>query len=542
MDTSTGSSAQEYYTRQASGLVRQISGWQAFIYNTYSINPVLTLAFMLLIVPLTLSGASMVWATVLVMILVVPLALVYSWFAALMPRSGGEYVYVSRTLSPTWGFAANWNTTIWFGFYLGAPCVLFGQWGVASILRALGATFGSAKYIHAANWVASSFGGFLLATLIILVLVILYIIRLSTYLTFQSLSFFLGMLGIVFMAGALWQSSHGHFIHAFDSYVASLRGRQNAYSLVEQQAAAGGFHTRIFSWWETLLAVAFPYLGLGFPIASSYFGGEVKRASRSQWFAILGSVLFSGLIMVVLLAGIGHTLSYPFLGQLDSISPGNIGLQMTPLFSELAALTTSNLFVAAIILLGFAAWTYVWAPVNIIIITRNLLAWSTDRVLPDWLADVGDRWHSPYKAIFVAWMLGEVFAYLYAYHPGFALLTGTLGMTISFIVTSVSAIILPRRLPDLFRSGPMRLRVASLPLISVIGLVSLVCLVGIGFALVFAPGSGISFLPSQGASFWMLLLNVGVFLSGFVVYYLARKIRMARGIDIRLAYKTLPPE
>jgi amino acid transporter len=35
------------------------------------------------------------------------MALVYAFFSAAIPRSGGDYVYISRTLHPLLGFVAS---------------------------------------------------------------------------------------------------------------------------------------------------------------------------------------------------------------------------------------------------------------------------------------------------------------------------------------------------------------------------------------------------------------------------------------------------
>jgi hypothetical protein len=51
------------------------------------------------------------------------------------------------------------------------------------------------------------------------------------------------------------------------------------------------------------------------------------------------------------------------------------------------------------------------------------------------------------------------------------------------------------------------------------------------------PNSGISFRAPT-----MLLVNVAVFLSGFVFYTVTRMVRARQGIDVGLAFAEIPPE
>jgi amino acid transporter len=86
------------FTRASSGLVRQVGTLDAVYYGVMAI----TIAYMVFIVaaiPIYV-GASIEWSTVITMVGAIALGLVYALFAAVYPRSGGEYVFLSRTVHP----------------------------------------------------------------------------------------------------------------------------------------------------------------------------------------------------------------------------------------------------------------------------------------------------------------------------------------------------------------------------------------------------------------------------------------------------------
>jgi amino acid transporter len=97
--------------------------------------------FILLFVPAFYPGASMLGSVLVAGLLALAYATTYAFFAAALPRSGGDYVYISRTLSPLLGFISSFNWLVWLSVYIGIPAAYFGQYGLSSLFRLLAAHY-----------------------------------------------------------------------------------------------------------------------------------------------------------------------------------------------------------------------------------------------------------------------------------------------------------------------------------------------------------------------------------------------------------------
>src|SRR4030042_4742183 len=107
----------EVFLRKASGLVREVSGKDVVFFNSGGINAGLGLAFIFLFGPAFYPGANHNIALILTWAFCVIQTLMYLFFTVTMPRSGGEYLYISRSLHPSIGFAISFSYTLMMLFY-----------------------------------------------------------------------------------------------------------------------------------------------------------------------------------------------------------------------------------------------------------------------------------------------------------------------------------------------------------------------------------------------------------------------------------------
>jgi amino acid transporter len=219
----------------------------------------------------------------------------------------------------------------------------------------------------------------------------------------------------------------------------------------------------------------------------------------------------------------------------------SLGLSSTPVYSEIAAATSGQTWVAVLILGGFVFWSYTWLPGQILNASRNLVAYALDGVAPRQLAAVSETRHTPVVAIWVV-SIGSIIAlYFYVFTTYYSTLTGIFGFILGFIVVSIAAIAFPYRLPDVFESSPVRWRAGGVPVMSIVGTLSLVACVAAAIIYLRDPLAGLQ--HADGSYYWTrILYNVAIFLAGPVIYFVARAINRSRGVDIDRRFKEIPVE
>ena len=528
------SGGQQIFVRNSTGLRKEAGTLDIFVYNVNNQNIGLGVAFLVLALGFY-PGGNFPLSAILACILVVPLYYVYAKLSADMPRSGGDYVWTSRifgkTLGPVVGFTLAWTWAILAFTAIGAPAAFFAQLGVASWMRAMGVATGAAVFSSIGDWVSTTTGTFVVGTILLLIFTYLLIRGVRIYMRVQNITFILAIIAIVLGIVAALMTTPASFATHFDTYVQALGGPAGATATVIANAPADSG----FSASSTFYAMLWTIYMVLFGATSCYIGGEVRKPGQTQRIGMFASLIVTGAAIAVLIAVLQAAMTVQFLEGLSMTKASDIGLAFLPNYNELLAIAFSPSVLWAFALgFTFLFWTYVWMPINFFTATRLMLALSLDGYLPARVSDVHPRFATPYVAIIIAFVLGEVS--MIAYITGIlSVITLLWAGVLMFAVTGVAAILYPYRLPEIWAANGGS-RLAGIPRISIAGALLVPAMLIVLWILWFDPFVGI------GASQTQIILNIGLPISGFILFWIIWGYRKSTGFDVRLSATEIPPD
>ena len=147
----------EVFTRKASGLVRVMSPYSAFVYNILTMGLIFPWTY--LWAPGALPGGKLVWGILLAMLIEIPIAFAYVWLSTALPRSGGDYVFQSRVFGGGMAFTVVMSGfVIWILQWVALSGWLLSYLGFAPLFLGLGATLGNAALSSLGVWFTQSTG------------------------------------------------------------------------------------------------------------------------------------------------------------------------------------------------------------------------------------------------------------------------------------------------------------------------------------------------------------------------------------------------
>jgi APA family basic amino acid/polyamine antiporter len=527
----------QVFVRKASGLIRTAGTWDVLAYNINFTSIGLLLLFLFLLGPAFYPGTSLPWATVICTLLILPLALTYGYLASAMPRSGGDYVYVSRVLGPAFGMMSNFNMTMWWFFYGGVPSAFLARYGLAPFFRTMGIYSGNTTLTSIGNWFATKTGTFLLGAALIILLIVIFSVGTKTYFRIQNILILFATVSVILTIVVFLGKSHADVIHQFNAHLRTVSGKADPAGYVLTSAKDAGYTgLSPFSLFWTLMVMTWIYLNLSFMSSSAYIGSEVKDARRLQLWSMPATLFIVGIGVLLTVWVVDAAVGYNFLAALGWADPTGLGLDSTPTYTELASYVANNMFLAFLITFGFIFWSYAWLPGQILNGSRNLFAYGIDGLFPAWIKHVSPRFHTPVNALTVMGVASIVACAIYVYTSLFATLVGIFGFILSFLLISLSAALLPYRLPNVFETSTINQRLAGIPVITIIGILSFAAQAFMAWVFLRDPSAGLNGKPG------MVVFNIVVFVSGLVIYYIAKYIRKRQGIDVSLSFKEIPEE
>jgi APA family basic amino acid/polyamine antiporter len=530
--------APSFFARQATGLTREVSWVDAFFYNLLWSSIPLSLAFLLAFGPSGFPNASPYFTVLISLALAMPCAILYAMFSAAVPRSGGDYTWITRTLNPVLGFMSNVSFIFWVTFFIGVYAVYLGSYGLAPFLRVLAAYFQSSGLLSASNWCAGQTGSIVAGLAVVLLSACLLILGrgLRTFMRFQKWAFgiwFIGALLVPFVIVLI--VSKGSFISHFDTYVRHLGGSTNAYEQLLKATPALPAVAHTFG--GTLLMMVLPFYTIGFIFQSTYFGGEIKRARSSAMKSIVWAEAVAGGLLLVGIAIFGIRLSQ-FMGITGIGDFTKVGLTSAPLYTEVASIASGNVILSIIISIGMILVFITWIPQTMLLVSRSLFAWSFDGLLPSKMSDVNPKTHSPVFAVAVIAVLSAISVVIVGLHPSLTFVVGLLGLTITYLLVSIAGIVFPFRQKDVFESSPFNGRIRGFPTMSLVAILSFIGIGVITVSLLMAQYSGTSWQYNRSR----VLLCIAIVILAAPLYYVIRAIRKSQGVNIDLAYMEIPPE
>jgi amino acid transporter len=520
--------------RKASGLTRRISSWDALIINLAAIG-VLYVFQNAALVPGLYPGAYMPLMPLTTVAVIVPYGAVYVMLATSMPRSGGDYVWVSRSLNPALGFLTNFYLTITAISFVGSALPWSFSFGLSPMFWTLGKVTGNQSYLSLATFFQSTNVGFWGTFLLILAATALLIVSYKWSIRLQwILTGFAVLTGVLFVILALVVGPSG--FHAnFDatsgvSYDAIISAAKGAGYVVPPNIGA----TFASSVYALLTLLGFMY--------SAYIAGEVKGVQKSQIIAQFGSMIFTVVMLTAIYASLIYVFGNDFYNALASLwfhGDSRYPFTNLPLVNLLLVFVTANPLALVLINLGFVV-TPIVMTISIMFATiRNVFAWSYDRVLPVRFAAINSRFGTPIWASLLVSAIAVVFDLMYSYTNILTYFAsyGIFGWFLAVCFVSVAAIVFPYRRKDIFDASPsiVKRKIFGIPVLSIFGVWLLIG------SIVTAYWTILPALSGSIANAFVYGVAV-LYVIGVVVYYVSHFYQKRKGVPVEFLQKEIPPE
>lgn len=542
MSTTTESSGeQRIFLRKASGLIRTASPFDTFVFNIGLVSVGLGVVTMMFYIPAYYPAANMTWVTVIPALAMAAIAWGMLTWTVTLPRSGGIYVFGSRSLPPFLALGLSVMEIAAWLFY----CAIAAYWiillGAAPALTVIGDITGSGAFTAAGAWLLEPWPMFLVGSAILILSGIVLSSGMRFYLTTQKIVFTCALLGSILLIVVLAGYDRADFIANFNALMGPVMGVDQPYQAIIDSGKEAGWgadaegngvmHSWLASNWPFL-----PLIGAAFSIA---IGGEVKAATQSQTYGMFGAIIGTLVIWLFTIHLSISVFGWEFLGTsvYNLLEGVGVSTPTDPAITLLAGILTGSPTITLLVTLGLILWMWMWIPGMHTFAVRAMAAWSFDRIGPAALGKVHERRHTPVVAIACAVLITVVFMALFVFTDFFAGIVILIAAALlAWSIVLLAGIFFPYKRPDIYEKSPVANRkILGLPMMTV------ACTLGfIGAQFYF--WTLLADPVAAGHDVNQILTLVGVFAIGVGLYLVMKAVRAAQGVDVTLAFREIPIE
>ena len=544
------------FARRATGLVREIGPFGLMtITMSYAIGGGIN--FLSVKNGALYPGSHVGLAFFIAGIPVLLVAFCYAFLAIMMPRSGGSYIFVSRIISPIWGFLISWVSFLG-GWLLVGIIAYYDVFFWGTMLWCIGAAFKSKGLMDAAVWLMRPENSLWLGIVFLIIAFIICSLRITTLIRIIQALWIIPVIGSIMIVTTyslnwgLAATRPEEFKRIWDSIMG-----EGSYDEVMNIALAHGFDPATyttFSWESTWNAAI--YAGIwayGSPATPpTAVAGEVKIPTKTQ---MVGTVLGTFFIMAYYVS-VTTTMfaacdpfirayTFNFLNGYDAeytITP-----KITPNLPFFAGILTGNLGLAAFYAASAAIWLWNDIPPFYLYLTRFVFAWAFDRIFPTFFAKVHPTLRSPIYAnllILILSIASCIMCWGWWIYKVFWFLDQVACWSWIFpdMFVALAAVLAPVAREDIFKESPLAgVKFLGIPVKYWMAVIGICAFFGMGLFVFLVQGT---FYASGVATVRVtadLLLVVGWLTLGVIIFSVYWYYNQARGIPVHEIYKALPP-
>jgi len=514
------------FVREATGLVKNVSLFDAVALNIADMSAGAALAvvgFTMVLLP-SVSGVNLVWGSVIAFLISIPQVVVYTMMTQRIPRTGGDYVWLSRTFGGFWGSTLAFmgpalETMAYLALISISAIFAIGSVGLSLGYQSCLITSCLGLALPGNIQGSDTMSQFILAAIVFAAIIAVNIWRPKYGFKLVTVLSVIGIISMV--AGILTLLSAGRQgVVSYMDFLNSIGSKTN-YDQVAASYSGPEFDLGATVSMLPFFAIfVYPWVFAGPAVASEIKGGHkslkwnVPIASAIVFLLVTGS--FATMYYV---AGFGFTTA--------ALANPTLVFDYSFNFWTLAMGVSNNVALSWFIGLGWIFWNFGILAYGIILVSRYLFAQAFDRYLPSALAYVSPTWGSPVVAhvidlVVTIFLIG-----------GASFLYGTLVSLYGSVIASMIYFAAIGAAGAVY--GARKEKGSSKWLLMLSGTLTAIVFAYLFYQFLAAPAV-------WGGNTFAYGYVVASFIAGAAIYFISKSYNKSRGINISLAYQEIPPE